>query len=242
MLFVACGVSIVNNWVEQQSIGHITLALASTTDLCYAWATLRTLVNHVNSLAERQDQLFSIRRGKPVRNRVRGRGKYKSFTAKTMLKSAFLCFGMAQLSCKVNLQLHKDREVASLAVCSKVRHIATNLSYPQQECASQAPNPSTLPSSRAAHKHAAKASPWVLCPFYNKLTTCFRKRFVQTILSLSSTAVLYAEAMFSLSSTAYWLSCSTQYLRSVTLLDIRISSWLHLLSGMCCERVQGTMR
>lgn len=80
-------------------------------------------MNHVNSLAERQDQLFSIRRGKPVRNRVRGRGKYKSFTAKTMLKSAFLCFGMAQLSCKVNLQLHKDREVASLAVCSKVRHM-----------------------------------------------------------------------------------------------------------------------
>lgn len=51
----------------------------------------RSLVDHVNGLATRQCDKFSLHKGKPVAQRTRGKGKYKSFTSRTMLRSVSLC-------------------------------------------------------------------------------------------------------------------------------------------------------
>ena len=46
----------------------------------------------MNSLAERRNQIFCLRRGKPIKQKVKGTGRYKAFTPGTMLKSTFLYF------------------------------------------------------------------------------------------------------------------------------------------------------
>ena len=52
----------------------------------------------MNSLAERRNQIFCLRRGKPTKQKVKGTGRYKAFTPGTMLTSTFLCFFE---SCKI---------------------------------------------------------------------------------------------------------------------------------------------
>ena len=49
----------------------------------------RSLVKHVNTMATRRSDVFNLRRGKAIAEKVKGSGKYKSFTAKTMLKATF---------------------------------------------------------------------------------------------------------------------------------------------------------
>lgn len=47
----------------------------------------RSLVQCVNEKAPRRKDLVTLRKGVPVKERVKGRGRYKSFTPKTMLQT-----------------------------------------------------------------------------------------------------------------------------------------------------------
>ncbi len=74
-------------WIRSKSI--ILLRYRIPFDSSHAYP--RALVDHCNSLATRQCDKFSLRNGKPVVQRTRGKGKYKSFTSRTMLRSVSLC-------------------------------------------------------------------------------------------------------------------------------------------------------
>ena len=49
----------------------------------------RSLVHRVNETATRKREQVVLRKGCPKTARVKGRGRYKSFTAKTMLQTTF---------------------------------------------------------------------------------------------------------------------------------------------------------
>lgn len=75
----------------------VTKEILSCCCLCFqsvssTAAAGRLLVDRVNNGATRRSDLLAVRRGKPKPDRVKGKGKYRAFTAKTMLRTT--CFGL----------------------------------------------------------------------------------------------------------------------------------------------------